>query len=90
MKAVMVGFTPDAACMVVGTPMDKHSVPQSPLTAKQADVTYTYIAPGVCSTSLGMIPLNQRSPLTAAGSKRARDPDTEGEMGLRLTDVDQC
>ncbi len=34
MKAVMVGFSPAAACVVVRTPTDEHSVPQRPLTAK--------------------------------------------------------
>ena len=34
MKAVMVGSSPAAACVVVRTPTDEHSVPQRPLTAK--------------------------------------------------------
>ena len=34
MKAVIVGSSPGAAFVVVGTPTDKHSVPQRPLTAK--------------------------------------------------------
>ena len=34
MKAAMVGSSPAAAFVVVGTPIDEHSVPQSPLTAK--------------------------------------------------------
>ena len=34
MKAVMVGSSPAAACVVVRTPTDEHSMPQRPLTAK--------------------------------------------------------
>ena len=34
MKAVMVGSSPAAACVVAGTPTDEHNVLQSPLTAK--------------------------------------------------------